>query len=146
MTSLNSPVVMELWDTQDNPYYAALIGFDGERYQLQLGEQRVDVTPRDLRDAWFGTYVLIWQTPPGYSGSLRRGDDHPTVAWLRERLQELEYSAQSTSSRSYFDDNLHDAVTNFQRDEGLLADGIVGPLTWIRLSDRLNLPAPTLRS
>lgn len=146
VTSLNSPVVMELWDTKDNPYYAALIGFDGTRYQLQLGEQRVDVTPRDLRDAWFGTYVLIWQTPPGYSGSLRRGADHPSVAWLRERLQEMDYAAQSTSSESYFDDNLHDAVTTFQRDEGLLADGIVGPLTWIRLSDRLNLPAPTLRS
>ena len=28
--------------------------------------------------------------------------------------------------------------------EGLLTDGIVGPATWIRLADRLNLPQPSL--
>ena len=146
VTSLNSPVILELWDTQESPYYAALLGYDGELYSLRVGQQDISVSPRDLRDAWFGTYVLIWQTPPGYSGSLREGDNHPTVAWLRERLAELDYPATATSVSSYFDDSLVAAVTNFQKDEGLLADGIVGPLTWIRLSDRLNLPAPTLRS
>ena len=45
----------------------------------------------------------------------------------------------------YFDPDLHSAVLAFQSAEGLLADGIVGPLTWIRLSDRLNLPQPKLR-
>ena len=146
VTSLNRPVIIELWDTQEAPYYAALLGYDGELYRLRVGEQDISVTPRDLRDAWFGTYVLIWQTPPGYSGSLRQGDDHPTVAWLRERLVELDYPATTTAANTYFDDTLVAAVTAFQNAEGLLADGVVGPLTWIRLGDRLNLPAPTLRS
>jgi len=146
ITSINTPVVLELWDTRENPYYAALLGYDGELYTLRLGEQDISVSPRDLRDAWFGTYVLLWQTPPGYSGSLRLGDNHPTVAWLRERLEELDYPAPASSEDAYFDDGLAAAVTSFQNTEGLLADGIVGPLTWIRLSDRLNLPAPTLRS
>lgn len=146
INSINSPVILELWDSQESPYYAALLGYDGELYRLRLGERDVSVSPRDLRDAWFGTYVLIWQTPPGYSGSLRQGDNHPTVAWLRERLEELDYAAPASSADAYFDDSLAAAVTAFQNSEGLLADGIVGPLTWIRLSDRLDLPAPTLRS
>ncbi|XOV84355.1 MAG: AAA family ATPase [bacterium] len=146
LTSLNSPVILELWDNQASPYYAALLGFDGELYSIRLGGRDMVVTPRDLRDVWFGKYVLLWQTPPDYSGSLRQGDDHPTVAWLRERLEELDYPAPGESSDSYFDAALADAVRTFQDAEGLLADGIVGPLTWIRLSDRLNLPAPTLRS
>ena len=146
ITSLNSPVILELWDTQESPYYAALLEYDGELYKLRLGEQDLFVSPRDLRDVWFGTYVLLWQTPPGYSGSLRQGDNHPTVAWLRERLEELDYPAPASAAEAYFDDSLAAAVTAFQNTEGLLADGIVGPLTWIRLSDRLNLPAPSLRS
>ncbi len=146
ITSINSPVILELWDTQESPYYAALLGYDGELYTLRLGEQDISLSPRDLRDAWFGTYVLLWQTPPGYSGSLRQGDNHPTVAWLRERLEELDYPAPASSADAYFDDSLDAAVTAFQNTEGLLADGIVGPLTWIRLSDRLNLPAPSLRN
>jgi peptidoglycan hydrolase-like protein with peptidoglycan-binding domain len=37
-------------------------------------------------------------------------------------------------------------VLAFQRREGLLADGIVGPMTWIRVGNLLDLPAPKLRS
>ena len=49
-------------------------------------------------------------------------------------------------AQPYFSAELRNAVMEFQRTEGLLADGVVGPMTWIRLSDRLNLPAPKLRS
>jgi general secretion pathway protein A len=146
ISSLNVPVILELWDEQTSPYYAALLAKDGARYQISTGEQTVNATPRDLRDSWFGAYVVLWQTPPGYTGSLREGDDHPSVSWLHQRLQELRPQADLDSPKEYFGTELRDAVIDFQRDEGLLADGIVGPLTWIRLSDRLNLPAPKLRS
>lgn len=146
ISSLNVPVILELWDEQASPYYAALLANDGARYQISIGEQTVNATPRDLRDSWFGAYVVLWQTPPGYTGSLREGDDHPSVSWLHQRLQELRPQADLTVPKEYFGTELRDAVIDFQRDEGLLADGIVGPLTWIRLSDRLNLPAPKLRS
>ena len=144
--SLNVPVILELWDAQTSPYYAALLASDGARYQIKVGEQTVVVTPRDLRDSWFGAYVVLWQTPPGYTGSLREGDDHSSVRWLHQHLQELRPQAGLAAPNEYFGSELRDAVIDFQRDEGLLADGIVGPLTWIRLSDRLNLPAPKLRS
>ena len=48
-------------------------------------------------------------------------------------------------TRDYvFDVDLEAAVLEFQAAEGLLTDGIVGPATWIRVADRLNLPAPNL--
>jgi general secretion pathway protein A len=146
IATLDSPVVLELWDTQNAPYYAALLKSDGERYQISVGGQTMNASPRDLRDNWFGAYVVLWQTPPGYNGSLREGDNHPTVQWLHERLLELRPQAQLDAPQRYFSAELRKAVIEFQRNEGLLADGIVGPLTWIRLSDRLNLPAPKLRS
>ena len=45
-----------------------------------------------------------------------------------------------------FDPKLTQAVRRFQNEEGLVADGIVGPLTWISITDRLGLPAPKLDS
>ncbi len=146
VNALNTPVIMELWDNeQAGPFYGALLCFDGAYYELRIGDRTERITPRDLRDSWFGSYVMLWQTPPDYHGSLREGDNHPSVRWLHERLQELVPDANLGPASSSFGPDLRDAVVEFQMTEGLLADGIVGPLTWIRLSDRLNLPAPKLR-
>ncbi len=147
VNALNTPVIIELWDNeQAGPYYGALLSFDGTYYDLRIGERTERITPRDLRDSWFGAYVMLWQTPPDYNGSLREGDNHPSVRWLHERLQELVPNANLGAPSSSFGPDLRDAVVEFQMTEGLLADGIVGPLTWIRLSDRLDLPAPKLRT
>ena len=146
IAALNLPVVLELWDEQSTPYYAALIKSDGGRYQIQIGDRTVNTTPRDLRDHWFGTYVVLWQTPPDYNGNLQQGDNHSTIRWLYERLSELRPDAQLGRPQTVFDAALSEAIIDFQQEEGLLADGIVGPLTWIRLGDRLNLPAPKLQN
>jgi len=144
--ALDTPVILELWDEASSTYYAALTSSDGRRYEIILGERTLYATPRDLRDNWFGAYVVLWQTPPGYSGSLREGDNHPTVQWLHERLSDLHPEFELGTPRPQFGSELRQAIIDFQRREGLLADGIVGPMTWIHLSDRLNLPAPKLRS
>lgn len=144
---LDTPVVLELWDERSAPYYGALTQVDNNQYQLRIGDRTINVIPQDLRDTWFGTYVLLWRTPPGYTGSLRQGDNHETVRWLREQLARIDN--QSSSRRTDFDLALRNRVMQFQRDEGLLADGVVGPLTWIRLQARLarqdpNIQNPTL--
>jgi len=142
--SLNSPVLLELWDEQSSPYYAALLKGDGETYTVQVGDQIILTTPKDMRDQWFGKYVLLWQTPPAYNGSLRQGDEHPSVRWLQQQLNELSTDSTPDIPNEFFSADIHRAVIEFQSREGLLADGIVGPLTWIRLSGRLNLPSPKL--
>lgn len=144
---LDTPVVLELWDERSVPYYAAVLAYRDDNYILSIGERQVAVQPRQLRDHWYGNYVLLWQTPPNYLGSLREGDNHPTVAWLHRHLGQLMENSDNTADTTpdnVFDAELTQMVLQFQTREGLLADGIVGPLTWIRLSDRLNLPAPKL--
>ena len=140
----NTPVVLELWDEADAPFYAALVAKEGQQYVLDLDGVPLRVTPKDLRDAWFGAYVLLWQAPPNYIGSLRAGDTHPSVHWLGTQLLSLGTTGFSGPASDYFDDALHDAVLAFQAAESLLADGIVGPLTWIRLTERLDADAPRL--
>ena len=144
ITRLNLPVILELWDTQAGPYYAALIGLQGDNLTLQLGDEIVTSTPRALREVWYGQYVLLWQTPPDYHGNVRPGDTHPTVGWLRDQLSGLVSTPVDGGSPNHFDADLEAAVREFQDTEGLLTDGIVGPATWIRVANRLNLPAPNL--
>ena len=146
ISETNLPVVLELWDEQAAPYHAALTAMEGSELMLTVGENTMRVSQGDLRDLWYGAYVVLWETPPGYRGSIRRGDTHETVAWLRQQLAGVTDVTLASSQADYFDESLHDAVVQFQRQEGLIIDGVVGPETWIRLSTRLALPAPRLRS
>ncbi len=151
LKQLNLPVVLELWDDQTGdpdatPFYGALLQGANDQYELKLGNESIQISPNYLRDAWFGTYVLLWQTPPGYQGSVRRGEEHQSVTWVKESLARLYPQSPPASPGNVFDESLHQLVLEFQRREGLLADGVVGPLTLIRINDRLNLPAPRLSS
>jgi len=144
INALNTPVILELWGEGASPYYMTITQRDGTNYRAVIGTQTVTVKPKDLRNAWSGAYVLLWQTPPNYIGSLRAGDNHVSVRWLQARLGELIPEAGLGAPNTYFTDALRDALVTFQDQEGLLTDGIAGPLTLIHLSDRLDLPAPKL--
>lgn len=142
---LNTPVILELVDDLPTPFYATLLGTHASTYVIELDQQRMHVSRNDLRDHWFGTYILLWQTPPSYIGTLKQGTEHPSVRWLREKLAQLDPHKDIETTSHYFDSSLRDFVSQFQSAENLLADGMVGPLTWIRISARLDLPAPKLR-
>ena len=141
---LDLPVILELWDDEAAPFYAALLGLADGLVRLRVGTETVETTQRGLRDQWAGNYVVLWQTPPGYYGSLRAGQRHETVSWLRQQLSSLVGQSLASPTPSLFDDKLHEAVLEFQAAEGLNADGIVGPATWIRLAEKLDLPQPNL--
>jgi metacaspase-1 len=59
--------------------------------------------------------------------TLRRGDSGSHVTYLQERLVAHGYAV---TVDGYFGPKVGSAVQAFQRDEGLVADGIVGPSTW----------------
>ncbi len=126
------------------PHRDAFSYAEPEGVTLQVGDDTVTATPRALRDVWYGQYVILWQTPPDYHGNIKSGDTHPTVGWLRVQLSGLTGVSLDSSEPDHFDRNLETAVREFQNAEGLLTDGIVGPATWIRVANRLNLPAPNL--
>lgn len=75
---------------------------------------------------------------PGFSATvdlnrfraLRHGDEGERVKWLQRKLDLAE------GMPGVFDDLLDDAVRDFQRGCSLVADGVVGPRTFARVSAR----------
>lgn len=69
---------------------------------------------------------------------LRRGDRGPAVADLRDALASLQLlPSLNGSDRALveFDDTVDRAIRDFQQRRGLIADGIVGPVTTRSLTD-----------
>ncbi|MFV2090110.1 MAG: molybdopterin cofactor-binding domain-containing protein, partial [Pseudomonadales bacterium] len=144
IVQLDLPVILELWDGEPAPFYAALTGLKDGSVELQIADRKLSTTQRSLREFWSGGFVVLWQTPPGYYGSLREGQTHETIGWLRQQLATMTQRSLASSAPNHFDENLHEAVMKFQESEGLATDGVVGPATWIRLAERLQLPQPSL--
>jgi general secretion pathway protein A len=145
LRSIDLPAVLELWDAGSTPFYGALVAMSGDVVTLAVGGTELRYALEDLADNWFGGYVLLWKMPPGYGGTVRQGDRHTTVRWMREQLAALGFGTPATAEPEAFDPALRDALIRFQQREGMQADGIAGPMTWIRIAQRTGIDQPTLQ-
>jgi general secretion pathway protein A len=142
---LDRPVVLELWNDGATPYYGAMLEASSDIALLSIAGTEHSVDRQALDGSWFGTYIVLWQMPPGYNGNLREGSQGVAVTWLRSQLGDFMGSQLNPSMRDTFDSTLRDAVIRFQRQRGLRPDGIVGPATWIELNSVGTQRVPRLQ-
>jgi len=67
--------------------------------------------------------------------TLRRGDSGPYVTLMQTDLVKRGYDIGKTGADGKFGKQTEAALKAFQRDAGLVADGVCGPLTWAALDD-----------
>lgn len=87
--------------------------------------------------------VTHWAIPKGLSGNvpttdkptLRRGSSGEYVTLLQTKLIQLGYDVGATGADGKFGDKTAAAVRMFQRDHGLVQDGVVGKNTWAALDE-----------
>ena len=91
-----------------------------ERFQAGVGLRDTGVADRYTWARMFGA------GRPAH-GFLRQGDRGPEVRYLQEILTNAGFP---TATDGVFGAATEAAVKAFQRDNGLEADGVVGPLTW----------------
>lgn len=137
------PAVLELWDEGSDPFYGAVTRIDGEVATLIVGQNEIITDRASLASQWYGNFVVLWRMPPHYQGSIKRGDRSATVAWLRESLGRATSTAFD-SKTDLFDAQLYDVLIRFQRDSGLIPDGVAGPATWIAIDSSVDDGAPRL--
>ena len=73
---------------------------------------------------------------------LKKGASGDAVRQLQEALKGLGYDPGSVDGK--FGDRTEAAVKSFQHDQGITADGVVGPVTW-RHIDEADHNEPTLK-
>lgn len=67
---------------------------------------------------------------PGWHPTVRRGDRGTDVAYVQAILQQMGYDLGSAGVDGDFGRKTEEAVIAFQKKNGLIADGVVGPLTY----------------
>lgn len=137
LMSLNRPVLLEMV-TKDRFAAAAFVLAFREASALTWTKQGVREVPlAELAGGWTGGARYLWQAPRGWSGSVALGNTSSAVNVIAQMFATLDDMAAPTVTN--FGQALQDRVRLFQETEGIVADGVVGEQTLLRLNDRLGI-------
>jgi general secretion pathway protein A len=147
LRQLDRPGVLTLQDADGQIRYAVLQGLGDDTATLQWPGSTRRVTLLSLARFWRGEYAGLWQPPPGYLPRLRVGEVNPALSQFASLLAQFEGRPQpaGTAPVMSLDASLRQRIQVFQKAQGIEADGLPGPMTWMLLERALGLAHPSLR-
>ena len=146
---LNRPGVVTLFDAKDQPHYALLTALTSQTATLRAaGEPRI-VPLWALAAVWRGDFTTLWRAPADYRGMLQLGSVGSGVQQLAAQLaaqqgQAAPAATAASAKAIAFDNALKAKVEAFQISQGLAADGVVGPTTFMQLNRASGVDEPRL--
>lgn len=143
LRNLNRPVVLELHDSHNRAYFATLTGLGRQVARVEMNGIEQTVSVDSIYEHWDGEFTLLWQQPPVYKRPIAPGDEGEDVYWLSQKLRQIDRTTGMAETQIYRD-MMIEKIKQFQLRQGLIADGIVGVHTLVRLNNELGLDAPRL--
>jgi general secretion pathway protein A len=137
---MSRPGVLVLRDAAGRPLYALLVALDDSHATLQVGARRFRWTLETLAAAWRGEFLTLWRTPAGWKEGLDPMNNASLRTWVEARLPAASLAGASGGSAA----SVSDRVQVYQRAQGLPADGLLGPMTWMRLQRQAGVAEPGL--
>ena len=139
---LDQPVLVRLSSPEGKEYSATLTALDHQAATLMVGGAPQRVALNELADSWLGQFVVIWKVPPNFNEHMSLNQRSLTVTWLRHAMETADGIRDNGSD--VFDAKLARRIRAFQLTDGIKPDGLVGPLTVIRLNILSGKAGPRL--
>ena len=139
LRQLDRPAILTVIDANGSSYELVLIAINGDIAELSIGGVTVTHPVHEVTDLWFGDFMMLWRPPSGVAISLSSRSFGPDVVWLRQSLATIDdsYASADVNNGSY-DTDLQNIVRQFQRDNRLNVDGLVGQQTLIIINSLLG--------
>jgi general secretion pathway protein A len=143
LRKMNRPAILTLYGDNGEPFHVVIAGLGKDAALFVAGESKYELSLSVLESRWFGEYLLLWQRPDLGAKLLQPGSKGVGVDWLANILEELGmYTVTGKEER--LEGRLLGAFKSFQFNNGLTPDGVLGPMTLIRLNSARNLGGPSL--
>ena len=95
-------------------------------------------------DQWTASYLYLWRSPDSFE-MLKPGDfNKPALAWLQGKLGLVNDGLEQLITGGNYTAAIQTQVTDFQRQQNITADGIVGRQTLMRLNQLTDPLVPRL--
>ena len=144
-----------VWMLGEQGYLKAhvLSGLTANTVTLQDRQGTLQIPREQFNQNWNGAYLYLWKPPQGYSGPLSVNGNilngqqiNPQVVdWLQKQLQLIDQSTELVISGGRYTQAIASQVLEFQRQQQLVADGILGRETLMRINQLSGEGIPLLR-
>jgi general secretion pathway protein A len=134
LRQFNRPAILTLVAADGERVPVLLQQIDDSLAEILIGNELYRLSADQIEQNWYGDFTLLLQAPPGGRLFLKVGDRDPVVSWLRGQLEIAQGVIIPAADPLNFDYALQREILAFQRDHGLLTDGIVGKHTMIHLN------------
>ncbi|MFV1972090.1 MAG: peptidoglycan-binding protein, partial [Thiohalobacterales bacterium] len=137
---VDRPVILKLVNADGQRAPVVLEQLEQDMALLRIGADVYRVPVAEITGFWDGGFVLMLQAPPGGTMYMELGGKGPDVGWLRRQIELAQGVDLPSADPLDFDYPLFQQVLAFQRDNGLVTDGIIGRHTIIQLNTRAAVP------
>lgn len=135
---INRPAVLVLRQRGLAPDYAVVVGIERSRASISSAGTARTMPLASLGENWDGEFLFIWRPPENFRRPISLGDRSATVEWLAVTFARMDGGVGVWSAEE-FDSHLVERVKQFQRQNNIDADGIVGLKTLLKINDRLGI-------
>ena len=152
LEQVNRPGIV--WLSQPSGYLKSYVLeqlADGE-IRLQDRQGLLSLSAEEFQQRWNGVYLYLWHPPEAYIAPLiaakngAQNISNPEVVdWLQAKLARLDNSSDIIISGGRYTPAIAQQVLSFQRSQDLVADGILGRATLMRLNQLSDNSIPLLR-
>ncbi len=139
----NRPAVLTLINKQGKTRHVTITAIDNDIATLYANNTAYKIKLNELDKYWYGQFILLWKKPDHYLTAISPGDSGAIVNWLNTQLEKINKHLPERIISTY-DDTLLERVIAFQSQNGLTADGIVGPVTIIHINTQSGMRVPSL--
>ena len=143
LRKLNRPVALKLYNDDGKIAYLILSSLDKNQAIINTGNESFEIDTGIIEKHWYGEFSMLWQAPPFYQQTILPGSKGDIVQWLGQQLTRL-YDNSNPTIYDTYSEELVTLLKRFQKSQGLIPDGIAGPLTLIHLNTKIGQPTPRL--
>lgn len=121
-----------------------LTGLDKTAVRLKSTDGSIVVPLEKFLTGWSGRYLYLWQPMQSFN-TLTVGDRNaPAVSWLQDQLAIINQNSERIITGGRYTAAIAQKVASFQSQQTLMADGVVGRETIMRLNELANPQHPQL--
>jgi general secretion pathway protein A len=135
-----------IWIREDNGRLKSylLTALDDKSVLLKAGDGIRREALQWFVGRWNGAFLFLWYSPSDIQ-SLRLGDSKPlALNWLQRQLQLIDNKYLPVITGGNYTEVIRDTVLNFQKQQGIRDDGVVGRQTIMKLNQLVDPAIPTL--
>ena len=138
LARLERPLLLDMVTAERFAAATLLLGVEGRSAWVAAADGVASVPLAQLGPQWTGRYRFLWRPPAGYERPLAVGDQGEAVARVAGLFARLDQQQEPLAGER-FNNSLQQRVRLFQREHGLVADGVVGMQTLLKLNQQLGV-------